>query len=283
MKKILLFLFLIFFVFTIFVIIEVFFEKKTSVVYPKDGLILRESASQKSKKLALIPQGTIIEYRDYLFNDKMIIINGIQGKWVKISYNNESGYIFNGYLVNFNNYDANTVAEMVSDAYSRRYDSNNVPEDYTFPVDSILIKDDIGIVLIRSDNEIESMLYDTGKPFIYLIKNKKAIFISDFNNESMFTGVSSTKIIELNNDSLVDVILQGSSGSGDHLAILLRNKNDPSKFELPLILSDSNLNINNLGKCENFSVTLYSNEDKENLKNYFLNCNTNNFEMQDKE
>lgn len=72
----------------------------TLYVLAERGLNLRDTASQSGKKLTLIPFGSIVTVKTPLTEQPMIV-DGISGNWVEISYRKWSGFAFDGFLSNF--------------------------------------------------------------------------------------------------------------------------------------------------------------------------------------
>lgn len=70
------------------------------VASPK-GLSLRESATKESKRIQLLPYGTIIPHYN-IPEGKTITIDGYTGKWISVPTNEgKNGYIFDGYTLPF--------------------------------------------------------------------------------------------------------------------------------------------------------------------------------------
>lgn len=93
MKK---FLFFIIFIFSH----AAFAQTKPIYVAAPNGLSLREAPNKESKRIELLPYGTIIS--NYSFENKNAYetIDGYSGFWVKASTENgKTGYIFDGYTL----------------------------------------------------------------------------------------------------------------------------------------------------------------------------------------
>ncbi|HYH16799.1 MAG TPA: SH3 domain-containing protein [Flavisolibacter sp.] len=67
-------------------------------VAAKSGLIIREQAMQTAKVMGKIPYGEKINLIDD-DDSRPITIDGFNGKWVKVTYNNVTGYIANCFLL----------------------------------------------------------------------------------------------------------------------------------------------------------------------------------------
>ena len=60
-------------------------------------LTLRDSPSLYGRKLGSIPKNAQVEIQYYATEE--VTINGKRGRWCFVQYNNESGYVFGGYLL----------------------------------------------------------------------------------------------------------------------------------------------------------------------------------------
>jgi hypothetical protein len=72
-------------------------------VFINSGLKLREKPSAKSLAIATIPIGKKVFIkkqllREYKHQDSLASIRLIKGYWVKVDYNGQAGYVFDGYL-----------------------------------------------------------------------------------------------------------------------------------------------------------------------------------------
>ncbi len=65
----------------------------------KTGLSIRETPNIKAKVLGKIPYGTKIVYNSRETVDSVIATDGMQGYYIKITYNNIKGYILNSYVL----------------------------------------------------------------------------------------------------------------------------------------------------------------------------------------
>ena len=66
------------------------------LINAKSGLRLRKTPDLNSEKILLIQNGEIVE----LIEEKkeIVTINEVSGKWTKINYNGQKGWVFGGYL-----------------------------------------------------------------------------------------------------------------------------------------------------------------------------------------
>lgn len=68
----------------------------TYYVIPKDGLNMRKEPSAAGKKILTIPQGAAVQKLDE--NTEVFVIDGIEGRWLKISWKGRTGWAFGGFL-----------------------------------------------------------------------------------------------------------------------------------------------------------------------------------------
>jgi len=66
----------------------------------KNGLVLRESPSKKSKKILTIPFAEKVKI--IKFSKHKDVHNNIRAKWAKVIYNKQSGWIFSAFITNQN-------------------------------------------------------------------------------------------------------------------------------------------------------------------------------------
>ncbi len=94
MKKVL-------FVILLFSIINVYAIEKIKYTNAPSGLRLRESPNTESKVILTIPYNEKVAILDE--DDKSVTFENISGKWTKIRYNKNEGWVFGGFLTdNFN-------------------------------------------------------------------------------------------------------------------------------------------------------------------------------------
>jgi len=99
MKNVCLIISLIFFITSSILAQEI--ENNEFTVVAPSGLSLRNNPNLSSKKLEIIPFGTLITIMNVsqIFNtDEMKTIDSRPGNWVKTKFNGKEGYVFSGYL-----------------------------------------------------------------------------------------------------------------------------------------------------------------------------------------
>lgn len=73
-------------------------EIESRYIVANGGLNLRDKPDNTGNKIALIPDETKIFWKkNDERNSKLEEISGFSGKWIKIEYQNQSGYIFSGF------------------------------------------------------------------------------------------------------------------------------------------------------------------------------------------
>ena len=70
----------------------------TQYVFAKSGLNLREEADLKSKVIKRLPLNTKVEVHTYDFGSGKMVIEGLEGKMIKVKAGNIQGYVFSGFL-----------------------------------------------------------------------------------------------------------------------------------------------------------------------------------------
>lgn len=65
-------------------------------IKPNDGVNLRSEANINSTRITTIKKGEEVYVTDNSFEETQL--NGLKGKWLKVKYNSNEGYIFNAYL-----------------------------------------------------------------------------------------------------------------------------------------------------------------------------------------
>lgn len=71
-------------------------KKKKGVVKADGGLVLRTAPSKSAAKLATIPDGA--EIAIIAITDRAESISGKSGNWLKVQFNNQTGYVFGGFV-----------------------------------------------------------------------------------------------------------------------------------------------------------------------------------------
>ena len=94
-------------------------SKKVSIkmyVNSVGGLHVRDIPNINGERIALLDDGTEILVKKE--DESNVIIDGIDGKWVFVEYNNVAGWVFNGYLTDSkttaNNFDVETPEEVLN-------------------------------------------------------------------------------------------------------------------------------------------------------------------------
>ncbi len=79
---------------------EKIYYKKGDLLFvlSEAGLVLRSSADKNASKISLAPYGKQVTVKEENVGDKPFELNGIKGYWVKVFYEGEEGYAFDGFL-----------------------------------------------------------------------------------------------------------------------------------------------------------------------------------------
>lgn len=83
---------------TIFILLTICnsYGTENAVVQSQNGLVLRDGPNQKANKITVVPHNTIVAVLKY--SDKEEVIGGISGKWARVKYDKQEGWVFSGYL-----------------------------------------------------------------------------------------------------------------------------------------------------------------------------------------
>lgn len=84
---------------------RVVFEAK--YVKAKSGLIIRNHPSLDGQKIGVIPYGAYIEINKKITEPE--IVSGKEGQWSEINFNNKTGWVFDGYLIDLPNFPASSI------------------------------------------------------------------------------------------------------------------------------------------------------------------------------
>ena len=91
-------------------------ESKDKFVAAKSGLNLRSDPGKSSKVLSSVPYGSKVTVEKSEGDE--IFLDGRYGKWVNVKYGNKTGWVFSGFLCDF---EPDTVKKPVADYYLRKY------------------------------------------------------------------------------------------------------------------------------------------------------------------
>jgi Bacterial SH3 domain len=63
------------------------------------GLNMRKTASLKAELVGKIPYGTKLSVDNYVSDTNVVIVEGMRGRWVPVTFQNKKGYVLNCYLI----------------------------------------------------------------------------------------------------------------------------------------------------------------------------------------
>ncbi len=237
------------------------------IVTPSSGLNLRESPSIKSKSIRLLPFGSMLIHKLIPENEKEGIIDEQKGKWLKVNYENETGWVFDVYL-------------------SKPIFSPNKDKFYfyiiTDPETKNIIKSSIlncgsrgdGIYLpakydckisIRTKDSLKSLRDIFNRQVIDWFDNESLIFYSRFEDEGDLRieydtiNLISNDYTNLYKYSKTDSnnYITGGIGEEYHLQTIICIKLNCYEFKINKILHS--LNISSMNNSKNWNENLFIN------------------------
>jgi len=168
----------------------------------KSGLNLRSGPDKSSKVVTLIPFGSKVTIEKSEGDE--ILLDERYGKWVNVKYGNKTGWLFSGFLCDF---EPNTIIKPVADYYDKYNDKevcnsgNN--ESNCYEVSKVSIKNILDNYVVL---QIPFTNYDgdnyLGVVYKYDAKQKK--FFEVFNEG----GHSIIYILYLDNDKYPDLVFR---------------------------------------------------------------------------
>ena len=170
------------------------FNQTQKWVSAKSGLRIRSEANTNSNTIALIPDGQQVEV---ITGDKKkdeIILAGVAGSWVKVKWNNQTGWGFDGFLMD-NKKDAEQYKyKYIPDKIIGIYEAESKP-DSTCPPLSLRIDKKIinyGSCMIDSQCYVNGVT-NNGSTYIFSCAEK----LTELEKKEMYSGVPSDKTIEI--------------------------------------------------------------------------------------
>jgi len=96
-------IFFLIFVFNIQFVLSQETHTEPYYIWAKSGLSLREAPNTNAEKLTTIPYSGKVSFISYAYDYKTFTVTEFRGfqytaYWAKVSYNNQIGYAFSGYL-----------------------------------------------------------------------------------------------------------------------------------------------------------------------------------------
>ena len=116
---------------------------KDKYVSATTGLNLRLGPDKSSKLISVIPFGTKVTVEKS--EDKEIFLDGRYGKWMNIKYGNKTGWVFGGFLCDF---EPDTIIKHATDYYMKKYNENELSSNSEESDEKISIKDILGNYIV---------------------------------------------------------------------------------------------------------------------------------------
>jgi uncharacterized protein YraI len=183
-------------------------ESKDKFVAAKSGLNLRSEPGKSSKVISTIPFGSKVTIEKSKGDE--IFLDGRYGKWVNVKYDNKTGWVFSGFLCDFEPDEAiRFVADYYRNKFREKYGKNT-----EWCENQGIVEFSDGCVYIYNiiDNYIHLKIpvscFDTriqrhDVVWKYDVKQKK------FFEFYYFTSVADSHFFYLDNDKYPDMVIQG--------------------------------------------------------------------------
>ena len=237
-----------------------------------NGIIVKSEPNEASNTITSIPFGMKVKSTKSI-GEECTIANE-KGKWEYIEYNDKKGWVFGGFLRDYNPSDIQKVAaEYYNEQYNKWYGKEqleNFPRLFNQKERDIKIRDINGDYFIIHH-------YIPSKHGIKTYWSKAAIWKWDTNFKELIDigsdGVlysSHSKFVQLNNDEYIDAINVIQLGDGMYtIQVLYGNKNG---FQEVYASKDDfhggNIRFIKLGSCNN-TMFAYSTSNEGGPINYY--------------
>ena len=137
----------------------------TLYVIPSEGLNLRSEPSTTSTIIKLLPQNTEVTVLEK--SDEIVIIGGIHDYWYKVDTENETGWVFGGYLARYPivlNNNGKKVPKFIYDLEIKMFHNGII---FTFENAIVFYNNDVLIIYESNFKESNSFVIDNDT--VYLI------------------------------------------------------------------------------------------------------------------
>jgi hypothetical protein len=96
-------------------------QSKDKYIAAKSGLNLRSGPGKSSKVIIAVPFGEKVTLENSESDE--IFLDGVYGRWVNVKYKNNTGWIFSGFLCDF---EPDTIIKPVADFYRNEYRKHKI-------------------------------------------------------------------------------------------------------------------------------------------------------------
>jgi len=208
-------------------------ESNEKYVAAKSGINLRSGAGKSSSVITLIPFGSKVTVEKS--DGKEIFLDGRYGKWVNVKFGDKTGWLFSGFLCDF---EPNTIIKPVADFYRDKYRKDELfskYKEYTHFKDSeVFIANIIDNYIVL---EIPTSERDIISPFRgnvvwrYDVKQKNFFEAYNYNktyNYAVGRG-NTTRLFYLDDDKYIDMVVEDGCCSSPDVHIFLGSENGFTK------------------------------------------------------
>ncbi len=243
-----------------------------------NGLLLRDKPNQSGNIITKIPFGSKIIIKD--IDNNIISINNELGSWKYISWGINEGWVFGGYL---RNYDINEIKKVSSD-YFRNYFKNKYSsesEDWKNYHKYVWTQTEKDIKIVDYIGNIYIIQYYAPDKLTQGIEKDKSIWI--YHNKSWKLIISSAHtcyLLYLNSDNYPDIItMSGCCVTNDTNVFL--GQSDGNLLKVQFLDLQGEVKFTNKGRCSDIKIkhfnTLAKND--SDYDEYYFNCMKNKFIM----
>lgn len=252
---------------------NIFSQNKYEYARAFDGLIMRESPSQSAKKITKIPFGDKVLIQDDL--KKIILVGDEYGSWKKVSWNNNEGWVFGGYL---RNYDFNEIKKIAA-SYFRDYFKKE------FQSQSERMREIHKDLWAQTENDLEITNILSN---IYVIKyiapssgeagisKDKSIWVYNNSWKLLLLSAHTIHLLYLNSDSYPDIISMSGCCVMNDTNVYLGSK-DGNLTHVQFLDLNGELKVSVTGSCEKVKLKHFSPAAKNDsdFTEYYFDCKTN--------
>ncbi len=163
-------------------------------VSAKSGLRLRSEANTSSNTIVLIPDGQQVEVITGNKKNDEIILAGVVGSWVNVKWKNQTGWGFDGFLMDNKNDAQQYKYRYIPDKLIGIYEAELKPDSTCPPLSIRIGKKNInyGSCMIDSQCYVNGVS-NNGSTYIFSC----AETLTEEEKKEMYTGVPSSKTIEI--------------------------------------------------------------------------------------
>ena len=249
-------------------------------VAAKSGLNLRSDPGKSSKVITTIPSGSkvAIEKSD----DDEIFLDGRYGKWVNVKFANNTGWVFSGFLCDF---EPATIIKPAADYYrtyySAEYEKHKHVEWYSELIKLTKFKDNEVSIETILDNYIVLKFpgpIQLGSPSIGTVVWKYDLEQKNFFEVYNFGSYNRTHLLYLDKDRYLDLVVEGYGGHHREIHIFLGTENGFVKIFETGHDREADYATLTIGSCGDMELEFNLYRTAETMYFYRFNCENKKFE-----